>query len=340
MTRSRLRAAALAIGVCLLAAGCGTIAARDASSQSAGSRSPAASVRPSAAMTVPSKVTPGSTITIPPRCARAAVLSDGMAVGAWRLGSVRFTSLTTAVALTAPGIPCDIPLGPGQGVQGEFLAQQVRLAVTRDGGHHWVTGGRALLSAVSESATEQIAAVFGGHVWALVGERLYEIGDGGSTWTSVPLPGRVASADAVGGRLWVLLCLRTGQIACRPEVNQMSIPTGTWTREPLPVSSASVDPQLAVSSARDAVVVTNPAVPNRNPVLISTTDAGALDGAGRAAGTRAHVPGTARHFHSGGRGRLVAALHRRRRSRVDHRRAASLNGRRADVDDDVGGHPP
>lgn len=266
MTRAGLRAAALVIGVCLLAAGCGTTAAREASAPSAGSRSPAASVRPS---------DPGPTITIPPRCARAAVLSGGVTVGAWRLGSVRFTSLTTAVALTAPGIPCDIPLGPGQGVLGEFLAQQVRLAVTRDGGHRWVTGGRALPSAVSESAGEQVAAVFGGHVWALVGEKLYEIGDGGSTWTSVPLPGRVASADAVGGRLWALLCPRTGQIECRPEVYQMSIPTGTWTREPLPVSSSSVDPQLAVSSARDAVVVTNPAVPDRNPVLISTADGGA-----------------------------------------------------------------
>jgi hypothetical protein len=266
LTRAGLRAAALAIGVCLLAAGCGTTAAREASAQSAGSRSPAASVRPAA---------PSPTITIPPRCARAAVLSDGVTVGAWRLGSVRFTSLTTAVALTAPGIPCDIPLGPGQGVEGEFLAQQVRLAVTRDGGRRWVARGRALPSAVSETATEQVAAVFGGHVWALVGEKLYEIGDDGSTWTAVPLPGRVASADAVGGRLWALLCPRTGQIACRPQVYQMSIPTGTWTREPLPVSSSSVDPQLAVSSARDAVVVTNLAVPNRNPVLISTTDGGA-----------------------------------------------------------------
>jgi hypothetical protein len=266
MTRARLRAAALAVGVCLLAAGCGTTAAREASAQSAGSRSPAASVRPS---------TPSPTITIPPRCARTAVLSDGVNVGAWRLGAVRFTSLTTAVALTAPQIPCDIPLGPGQGVLGESLAQQVRLAVTRDGGHRWVTAGRALPSAVPESAAEQIAAVFGGHVWALVGEKLYEIGDGGSAWSAVPLPGRVASADAVGGRLWALLCPMTGQIACRPEVYQMTIPAGTWTREPLPVSSASVDPQLAVASARDAVVVTNPAVPDRNPVLISTTDGGA-----------------------------------------------------------------
>jgi hypothetical protein len=273
MTCARLRAAALTVGMCLLEAGCGTVAARDASAQLAGSRSPAAFVRPS--ITTPGQVTASRAIRIPPRCARTAVLSDGMTVGAWRLGSVRFTSLTTAVALTAPWIPCDIPLGPGQGVQGVFLAQQVRLAVTRDGGHHWVTKGRALPSAVPEWATEQIAAVVGGQVWALVGEKLYEIGDGGSRWTAVPLPGRVASADAVSGRLWALLCPRAGQIACRPEVYQIRVPTGTWTREPLPVSWAALDPQLDVSSAQDAVVVTNPAMPNRKPALIRTTDGGA-----------------------------------------------------------------
>jgi hypothetical protein len=79
----------------------------------------------------------------------------------------------------------------------------------------------------------------------------------------------VAAASA-GGWLWAVSCPAVSQNGCRPVVERMRLPGGTWIREPLPAPSALPDMQLTVLSGRAAVVVSW----GPHPALVSTTDGG------------------------------------------------------------------
>jgi hypothetical protein len=74
------------------------------------------------------------------RCGGLVRVGAGVTVPPWRLGAIDFVSPRLGVALTAAQVPCGSGAGQGTG----FPAQQVRLAVSSDGGREWVTRGRVL----------------------------------------------------------------------------------------------------------------------------------------------------------------------------------------------------
>lgn len=242
---------------CVLAAGCGTGGAVSATASSAPAPGAARSASAASAAT---------------RCRKPAPLPAGAQVQAWRLGAIRFVSAQTGLALTAPRVACDVPLGNGQGTQVYLQAQPVRLATTSDGGRHWVTSGSVLPATPQSATVERVAAVDGTRIWVLTDTgRLLETRDAGATWAAQPVPAPVVAAASSDGWLWALSCPAVTGASCRPEVERMKLPAGTWTTS-RPTSSTSLpQPQLAVISATAAVVV----LPGSHPALASTGDGGA-----------------------------------------------------------------
>lgn len=209
-----------------------------------------------------------------PRCGRSAPLGSGVAVAAWRLGAVHFLSATTGVALTAPRIPCEIPAGRGQGKEVGFQAQPVRLAVTEDGGRHWVTQ-MGVIPAIGQSPViEQVVAASVRQLWAVSNRgKLLATTDGGATWAVQRLPARVVELADAGGSLWALACPRVTGLACRPVLERMVPPAGQWRRVPLPRLLSGLDPKLALPSPRRAVLLA-PAHAKSPAVLAITRDGG------------------------------------------------------------------
>jgi len=247
---------------CVLAAGCGPGAAV---SGTANGTSAPGSPRPAAS------TAPAGSAGAAARCRKPASLPAGAAVQAWRLGAVRFVSPDTGLALTAPRIDCDVPLGDGRGTEVYVQAQPVRLATTSDAGRHWVTSGTEL-PATAISVTGAVAAVDGARTWVVSGTgKLLETGNAGATWAAQPLPAPVVAAASAGGWLWALSCPPVTGNWCRPDVERMKLPAGTWTvtRPGSPMSL--LEPQLDVLSATAAVVV----LQGTRPALASTTDGGA-----------------------------------------------------------------
>lgn len=199
-------------------------------------------------------------------------LAAGHEVAAWRLGVIQFTSPAAGVALTAARIPCDIPLGPGQGSEVSFEPQPVLLAASRDGGRHWVASGRPVPGS-GDTGPVQIAAVAGRDVWVVNGAgTMLATSDGGATWVRQPLPGPVLSAASSGGWLWALSCPAAGAAQCHPVVARRSLTGRAWARTSLAVPlSFSGNLQLTVLSGRDAAVV----LADPGAALASTTDGGA-----------------------------------------------------------------
>lgn len=198
-------------------------------------------------------------------------LAAGAGVAAWRLGAIRFVSATAGVGLTAPEIPCARSLGKNMGTEVTEQAQPVRLAVTGDGGLHWVTTGRAL-PGPADVLGVQVAAVAGRAVWVVSpAGQLFATRDDGVTWVRQPLPAPVVAAGSAGGWLWVLSCPPVSQSACRPVAERMRLPGGSWNRTRPAVAGTAQAVSLTVLSGRAAVVV----VSRRHPVLASTADGGA-----------------------------------------------------------------
>jgi photosystem II stability/assembly factor-like uncharacterized protein len=192
-------------------------------------------------------------------------------VQAWRLGAIRFVSRDVAVALTAPQIECDVPLGDGRGTDVYSQGQPVRLATTSDGGLHWVTSGTEL-PVTQSGATGQVAAVDGARTWVVSGSgRLLVTGDAGVTWVAQPVPRPVLAAASAGGWLWALSCPPVNANFCRPEVERMKLPGGTWTSTRPGAATSLLEPQLDVLSATAAVVL----LQGTHPALASTADGGA-----------------------------------------------------------------
>jgi hypothetical protein len=194
-------------------------------------------------------------------------------VAAWRLGAITFVSPRHGVALTAPEIPCLRPMD-SMGTEVTMVAQPVRLAVTEDGGRHWITRGNMLPATAERAGDEQIAAVFGPDSWvfSMTGGRLLATRDDGVTWAAQPLPTPVVAAASAGGWLWALSCPSVSQAQCRPVVERMRLPDGTWARTRPVAVTAAQDPWLTVLSSRAAVV----GIAALHPLLASTDDGGTL----------------------------------------------------------------
>lgn len=206
------------------------------------------------------------------QCSGPVRLGTGVSVAAWRLGAIRFVSATSGVGLTAPQVPCARSLGPGQGTEVSFRPEPVRLAVTDDGGRQWVTRGGTLPGTPQSPVLDQVAAVSGADVWVVSDTGvLLATRDYGASWAAQPLPVPVMAAASAGGWLWAASCPAVSGNLCRPVVERMRLPGGTWTRAPLPAPAQVVGVQLAVLSGYAAVVVmTGP-----QPALLDTTDGGA-----------------------------------------------------------------
>jgi photosystem II stability/assembly factor-like uncharacterized protein len=193
-------------------------------------------------------------------------------VQAWRLGAIRFVSASKGLALTAPQIECDVPLRHGRGIDVYFRPQPVRLAETSDGGRHWVTSGIELPAAPQATPAEQVAAVDGARTWVFsVTGKLLVTENAGASWAVQPLPSPVLAASSAGGWLWALSCRPVTGNLCRPDVERMKLPAGTWMVTRSVSSTALLEPQLDVLSATAAVVV----LQGSRPKLVSTTDGGA-----------------------------------------------------------------
>jgi hypothetical protein len=253
---------------CMLAAGCGSVAAVSGTADGA---SAPASARPSASTPPGSASAPAGGASAVARCRKPASLPAGAAVPAWRLGAIRFVSAGKGLALTAPQIDCDVPLRHGWGTEVFSRDQPVRLATTSDAGRHWVTSGIELPAAPPSAEAEQVAAVDGDRTWvvSLTG-KLLVTGNAGASWAAQPLPAPVLAAGSAGGWLWALSCPPVTSTSCRPDVARMKLPAGTWVAS-RPASVTSLEPQLDVLSATVAVEV----LQDIRPRLASTTNGGA-----------------------------------------------------------------
>jgi hypothetical protein len=265
------------VAVCVLAAGCGPAAAVSAATSHAsgpGSARPAASsgVAASGTSAAASRSSAAATRSGGAAgCRKPASLPAGAPVQAWRLGAVRFVSPDKGLALTAPWVNCEVPLGGGRGTQVYSQAQPVRLATTSDAGRHWVTSGTELPTASQPAALEQVAAVNEARTWVVsVTGQLLVTDNAGATWARQPLPTPVVAAASAGGWLWALSCPAVTGNVCRPDVERMKLPGGTWTATRPGTSTSLLDPQLNVLSATAAVVV----LPGAHPALASTADGG------------------------------------------------------------------
>jgi hypothetical protein len=231
---------------------------------------------PTAASSRPvSPVASAVPVPAPSPCAGPARLTAGLTLASWRLGAVHFVSPGIGVAITAPQIPCAVPLGNGQGTNIFQQAQPVLLAVSTDAGHRWVTEGSALPSSEQAPVIEQVTAVSARNVWVLTNRgKLFATGNGGLTWTLQPLPVPVVTLAEAGGELTALSCPLTQQVICHPELHRMRLPDGGWQTEPLPRLATYGFPQLAIASADAAVLLVTP-YPGNKSELVSTTDGGA-----------------------------------------------------------------
>jgi hypothetical protein len=251
------------VAACVLAAGCGPGAAISATAN--GTSAPG-STRPAVSSAAASSAAAAA------RCGEPASLPAGAAVPQWRLGAIRFVSPDKGLALTASRIECEVALGDGRGTEVYFQAQPVRLAETSDAGRHWVTSGTELAAAPQPAALEQVAAVDGARIWVVSGTgKLLVTANAGATWATQSLPAPVVAAASAGGWLWALSCPPVTGNSCRPDVERMRLPAGTWTPTRPGSLTSLLEPQLDVLSATAAVVVLQGA----HPALASTADGGA-----------------------------------------------------------------
>src|SRR5215472_14859524 len=165
------------------------------------------------------------------RCNGLVRLGPGVTVPPWRLGAIDFLSPRVGVALTAAQIPCT----PGRGQGISFPPQQVRLAVTRDGGREWVTHGQVVAESGPGFVIERVAAASVRHVWALTASgNLLETRDGGRSWTRQRLPAPVVDISQAGATLWALACPRHTPSWCRPVLERLASQQAAWQRLPVP----------------------------------------------------------------------------------------------------------
>ena len=192
----------------------------------------------------------------PAKCLPTADVGRGQPVASSSLGNIDFLSASVGLALTAASIPCQVP-GRGWFQQ----PQAVRLAVSTDGGLHWVTQGEPLPSG-KNVAYLQFTDVSTSVAWALPNQgSLLLTTDGGTTWTPQPLAEPTQRIATVGRSLWALGCppAKDGSLSCiDPVIQAAPLAGGPWRSFPVPQLSSNVAPLLAATSPSTAVLIAEP----------------------------------------------------------------------------------
>ena len=162
-----------------------------------------------------------------------------------QLGAVHFLTPTIGVGLTASEAPCS---------QTRWHRQPVLLALTRDGGRHWITEGAPLPAAPAGVLVQQITATSPQSVWASTGAGpLFATTDGGADWTVQPVPRSVAALTITRKTLWTLGCPHRNNVRCAAVLAHRRLPDGAWRQSRLPHPVVTPAAELAVVGA--AVVV-------------------------------------------------------------------------------------
>lgn len=137
------------------------------------------------------------------------------------------------------------------------------LAVTRDGGRHWLTEGAAL---AGNAGVEQLTATSTEDAWAVVGDgRLMSTTNAGATWTSQTPRGRVLALARSGRALWILDCLGGSDATCVSELVRKALPGGVWT---------IASPKLAPNPPPQFVLAGRTAVIGESGTLVVVSDRG------------------------------------------------------------------
>lgn len=192
----------------------------------------------------------------PAKCLPTVEVGRGQPVAPSSLGNIDFLSASVGLALTAASIPCEVP---GRGWYQQ--PQAVRLAVSTDGGLHWVTQGEPLPSGKTFSYL-QFIAVSTSVAWALPNQgSLLFTTDGGTTWTPQVLSEATQRIVTVGSTLWALGCpsAKDGSLSCvDPVIQAAPLSGGLWRSVPVPQLSSNVAPLLEATSPSTAVLIAEP----------------------------------------------------------------------------------
>jgi photosystem II stability/assembly factor-like uncharacterized protein len=177
--------------------------------------------------------------TVPPVC--------GGAVSPNRLGAIHFLTRDVGLGLTLRASPNCGPM----------------LAVTQDGGRHWLTEGAAL---AGNPGVEQLTATSTDDVWAVVGNgRLMSTTDAGATWTAETPRGRVLALARSARALWILDCLGGSDATCVSVLVRKALPDGVWT---------IASPKLGSNPPARFVLAGRRAVISENGALVVVSDRG------------------------------------------------------------------
>ncbi len=164
--------------------------------------------------------------TAPPVC--------GGAVSPNRLGAIHFLTRAVGLGLTLRASPNCEPM----------------LAVTQDGGRHWLTEGAGL---AGNPGVEQLTATSTDDAWAVVGNgRLMSTTDAGATWTAETPRGRVLALARSGRALWILDCLGGSDDSCVSVLVRKALPDGVWTIAS-PKLAPNPPPQFVLAGRRAVV---------------------------------------------------------------------------------------
>ena len=152
-----------------------------------------------------------------------------------RLGAIDFLSPRLGVGLTTPSARC-----------------RPMLAVTHDGGSHWLTAGSPLPGGGSN--VEHVVATSTTDVWAAAGsDPLMATTDGGANWAAETPPGRVVALALTGRTVWMLACLGGSRYSCVSVLLRMVLPRGAWTISS-PKLASTTPPELAFAGRRRVVI--------------------------------------------------------------------------------------
>lgn len=207
-------------------------------------------------------------------CQPARRIRAGESVGARHIVALHFWTVAAGVALTSPDRGCGTA---------ESSVDLGILAVTTDGGRHWVTRGEPIPHGLGGSAPGAVPMVASSTLAVAVVDGSGDVEvttDGGARWSRARLPSPVVDLGQSGGRWWALACHPLGGAGgigaepCRPSL--FTGRGGRWTAVPVPSVTARplVSLQLLVA-APDVVAVGPVAFPFSivNDLLV-TTDGG------------------------------------------------------------------
>jgi hypothetical protein len=202
-------------------------------------------------------------------------LAAGESIPPARLGAIDFLSARVGVALTAHAIPCQLPDG---GVV--LRPQSVRLAVTSDGGTHWVVKGRPIPSSPSGRnglyVVEDVVAASTSVVWALDDEgALLETKDGGGAWTIRTPQTPVEQVARMHNWVWALSCKTPIETPCASTaLERTPISGGRWQRAPVPWTRLVGVPSTLHVEGNDLEIVEDYRATHGSARLLVSSDAG------------------------------------------------------------------